>query len=176
MMGIDILIPELALSVRQPWAWAIVAGFKDIENRTLASVRTGRLDRLGRYAVHAAKGMTRAEYLDGFLMMRDIGIMCPPPGALVRGAIVGAVDIVGCVKHSTSPWFFGPRGLMLYNAVRLGAPIPCVGALGFFKWQPSGGEIDAPAKWMAATSSDATPVKPVRKVIVDDLFNREEGQ
>lgn len=27
-------LPELALSVRQPWAWAIIHAGKDIENRS----------------------------------------------------------------------------------------------------------------------------------------------
>jgi hypothetical protein len=26
-------VPKLALSVRQPWAWAIIVGLKPIENR-----------------------------------------------------------------------------------------------------------------------------------------------
>ncbi|MFB6460476.1 ASCH domain-containing protein [Bradyrhizobium tunisiense] len=141
-------LPDLALSVRQPWAWAIVCGLKDIENRTVFSVTKGNLNRRGRFAIHASKGMTREEYVQGYELMRSLDIACPPPGALPRGGIVGAVEIVDCVKQSDSPWFFGPRGLVLRNAMRLGVPIPCSGALGFFKWQPSGGALDAPAKWM----------------------------
>lgn len=169
-------IPDLALSVRQPWAWAIVMGFKDIENRTVFAVTKGSLNRRGRFAVHAAKGMTRAEYLDGYEMMRGIGIACPPPGALVRGAIVGAVEITDCVKQSDSPWFFGPRGLVLRNAMRLGAPVPSVGQLGFFNWKPSGGEIAAPAKWMTTRSDDAAPVRATRAAAPEgDLFSREDA-
>jgi hypothetical protein len=47
-----------ALSIRQPWAWLIVKGYKDIENRTWATKLRGRV------FVHASKGMTRAEYED----------------------------------------------------------------------------------------------------------------
>lgn len=34
-------IPHLALSVRQPWAWAIIHAGKDIENRTWQAVNHG---------------------------------------------------------------------------------------------------------------------------------------
>ncbi len=32
-----------ALSVRQPWAWLIVAGYKDVENRGWATKYRGRI-------------------------------------------------------------------------------------------------------------------------------------
>ncbi|WP_409188395.1 hypothetical protein [Bradyrhizobium sp. RDM4] len=32
-------LPEFALSVRQPWAWAIIHGGKDVENRSAPAVR-----------------------------------------------------------------------------------------------------------------------------------------
>ncbi|MGY4288864.1 hypothetical protein ACVWXO_008084 [Bradyrhizobium sp. LM2.7] len=165
-------IPDLALSVRQPWAWAIVADFKDIENRSGFAIDKGSLNRRGRFAIHAAKGMTRAEYLDGYEMMRGIGVCCPPPGELVRGAIVGSVEIVDCVKASDSPWFFGPRGLVLRNAMRLGVPVPSVGQLGFFNWQPSGGAIAEPAKWMMPQPNDA-PERAALKAAAPDLFSME---
>lgn len=48
--------PAVALSIRQPWAWLIIHGGKDIENRTWPTRFRGRV------AVHAGKGMTRDEY------------------------------------------------------------------------------------------------------------------
>ena len=55
----------LALSIRQPWAWLIVHGWKDIENRTWRTrVR-------GRFLIHAAKGMTNREYLDAIEFAHD---------------------------------------------------------------------------------------------------------
>ncbi len=45
-----------ALTVRQPWAWALMEGGKDIENRKWATTYRGPL------AIHAAAGMTRQEY------------------------------------------------------------------------------------------------------------------
>jgi hypothetical protein len=176
MGEIDLAIPELALSVRQPWAWAIVSGFKDVENRTVFSVQKGNLDRRGRFAIHASKGMTREEYVDAYDLMRSLDIVCPPPAALPRGGIVGHVEIAGCVKKSDSPWFFGPRGLVLRNAIRLGAPIPSVGALGFFRWQPSGGEMDAPAKWMRARGDAPMPASGGAKAAGPDLFSKGDDR
>lgn len=51
----DAEFPKLAISVRQPWAWAIVYAGKDIENRGQVPVRYG-IGAVGRRAVHAAKG------------------------------------------------------------------------------------------------------------------------
>ena len=51
-------LPKFALSVRQPWAWAIIHAGKDIENRSWQAVNRG-LDQRGRIAVHAAKGIAQ---------------------------------------------------------------------------------------------------------------------
>jgi hypothetical protein len=50
----------------------------------------------------------------------------------LRGAIVGKVDIVGCVPYSSSPWFFGRYGFVLKNPVAFSRPVPFKGELGFF--------------------------------------------
>lgn len=108
----DMITPAIALSVRQPWAWAIIHGGKDIENRSWQAVNHG-LNRLGRIAVHAAKGMTQREYVDASSFMSSIGVICPPAAELERGGIIGSVEVIGVCTASPSPWFFGPRGLVL---------------------------------------------------------------
>lgn len=138
-------LPDIALSVRQPWAWAIIYGGKDIENRTAAAVRHGM--KPGRIAIHASKGMTRDEYESARDFIEGVtGQPCPTPDALIRGAIIGSVTVTGVVSEHESDWFFGPRGLVLDGAAPC-APIPSVGALGYFKWT-RGGEIDPPKRWM----------------------------
>lgn len=139
-------IPGTALSVRQPWAWAIIHGGKDIENRSWHAVDRGILRR-GRVAIHAAKGITQQEYASARDFMQSIGVNCPPAADLMRGGIIGAVDVVDIVKASSSPWFFGPRGLVLRN------PVPCrfvpaVGQLGFFVWTPSDEVVVETPRWM----------------------------
>jgi hypothetical protein len=125
-------LPKLALSVRQPWAWAIINAGKDIENRSWQAVNHGLRQR-GRIAVHASKGMTRAEYEDACDTIKANGATCPPAHHLLRGGIIGSVEVVDVVTESDSPWFFGPRGLVLRSPIACEF-IPARGQLGYFAW------------------------------------------
>jgi hypothetical protein len=116
-----------ALSIRQPWAWLIVNGQKDIENRTWATNFRGPVQ------IHAAKGMTLDDYLACEIFCADIpGVRLPAFEELQRGGIVGHAEIVDCVTKSDSPWFVGPVGFVLANP-RPRPFRPCKGALGFFE-------------------------------------------
>ncbi len=140
-------LPRLALSVRQPWAHAIIYFGKDIENRSWQGVNHG-LNKRGRIAIHAAKGMTKAEYWEAREFIDRLGWMCPDPHALRRGGIIGSVEVVDVVKESDSRWFFGPRGLVLRDP-RPCNFIPSVGALGYFKWEEADPSIvPEAAPWM----------------------------
>lgn len=164
-------LPRLALSVRQPWAWAIVHGHKDIENRSWQAVNWG-LNQRGRVCIHAAKGMSREEYEDARDFMGDLGVTCPPAVDLIRGAIVGSVEVVDVVNKSDNPWFVGSRGLVLRNP-ELWSPIPCIGQLGYFDWRRAEIEPPPPAKWMLPPApkpvQQALPIAPAT-VADDDLF------
>lgn len=146
-------IPEIALSVQQPWAWAITAAGKDIENRSRFAVTKGDM-RPRRIAIHASLSMTRDDYEDAAEFMATLGIICPQPDKLARGAIVGMATVTAIVNAHSSPWFFGPRGLVLTDQIAID-PIPAVGALGYFRWKPSGKRLPAPKPWMA--------IKPARE-------------
>lgn len=154
-------LPELALSVRQPWAWAILHAGKDVENRDWRKPNPGLAFR-GRVALHASSGMTQDEY--DAVMPRSAPPI-PPPHLLVRGAIIGHVQIMDIIRDPgremiTSEWFNGPVGLMLHDPVAI-EPIPCAGALGFFAWRKN--RTDAatpPAVWMLP--EDQRPVRPGR--------------
>lgn len=120
--------PIYALSIRQPWAWLIVNGYKDIENRNWKTYFRGSI------YIHAGKGMTANEYEICRLTVKDINpeIILPPPKDLPRGGIVGIAEITNCVSGSQSPWFFGEYGFVLRNA----RPLPfreCRGELGLFR-------------------------------------------
>lgn len=124
-----------ALSIRQPWAWLIVNGFKPIENRTWATRYRGE------FLIHASKGMARGEYedvVDTLLTdprLYDAARALPAFEALARGGIVGSAELVDCISSSESPWFFGSVGFVLANAKPL--PFrPLKGALGFFEVAP----------------------------------------
>jgi len=126
------VLPPLALSVRQPWAWAIVAGHKEIENRSSGAIRSGGMD-CRRIAIHAATGLKQDEYDWGVWRLQKHGVACPRPDELVRGGIIGAVDVVDIVEESDSAWFGGYCGLVLASAMAC-APIPARGELGYFRW------------------------------------------
>ncbi|MFU6893283.1 ASCH domain-containing protein [Pseudomonas aeruginosa] len=115
-----------ALSIRQPWAWLIVNGHKDIENRSWPTRFRGPV------LIHAAKGMTGTEYNDAYFFALDQGITIPHFNDLERGGIVGVATVTGCSDDCLSPWFFGKFGFQLAEAKSL--PFrPCKGRLGFFE-------------------------------------------
>lgn len=140
-------LPALALSVRQPWAHAIIHFGKDIENRSWQAVNHGLRQR-GRIAIHAAKGMTKAEYEEARDFIDRKGWTTPDPHALFRGGIIGSVEVVDVVSRHDSSWFFGPRGLVLRDP-RPCPFVPALGALGYFRWEPADrSTVPAPARWM----------------------------
>lgn len=109
-----------ALSIRQPWAWLIVNGFKDIENRSWPTRFRGLV------LIHAGLRID-----DGFEDSQNWPWAIERPDDFEFGGIVGQAEIVDCVTASPSPWFYGPHGFVLRNARPL--PLrPCRGKLGFF--------------------------------------------
>ena len=134
-----------ALSIRQPWAWAIIrpdvtdvvaraelymtGKIKDIENRSWPTNRTGRV------FVHAGKAWGRDERED-LELCRDLYPDLPWPEKYELGGIVGSVMVRNCVFESPSRWFSGPYGFVLSKAVPTPF-IPLRGMLNFFP-VPSG--------------------------------------
>ena len=115
----------LALSIRQPWAWLIVNGFKDVENRTWGTQHRGPL------LIHAS--MTFDEDCDLEWCQARLGLghgMAMPESidAYPRGGIVGRATLVGSFLPGghiegwtrafieDSPWFTGPLGWALKDA------------------------------------------------------------
>jgi hypothetical protein len=79
----------LALTVKQPWADAIIHAQKDIENRTWPTAYRGPL------AIHAGKSYDEGGRL--FMLRHNLYV----PDDLVSGAIIGVVDLIDCT-HTTS--------------------------------------------------------------------------
>lgn len=128
-------LPDRALSIRQPWAWAIINAGKDIENRDWSTRFRGPV------CIHAAKGVTRNEYEDAANYIGRATAwksLVPDLHALERGGIIGTAEIVDVWDErlfaQPSPWFFGRYGFVLAN-VRPVEFIPVKGALGFFDWR-----------------------------------------
>jgi hypothetical protein len=124
-----------AISLHQPWAWALFHG-KDIENRSWKTNYRGDL------LIHASKIFDYKGYswivknkhlIDDSRIVkltnnfRDFNInnfnFC---------CIIGRVTVVDCVVSSPSPWFFGPYGFVLENPIEFTNPIPFRGQQRFF--------------------------------------------
>ncbi len=89
------------LTVRQPWAWAIIHAGKNIENRSWTNRHV-----VGTIAIHAGSGL---DSLDGL----PRGVKKPNSDELLHGAIIGVVDVVAVVNQHRSKWFIGPLGWVL---------------------------------------------------------------
>lgn len=119
-------LPTKALAVRQPMAWLIVNGHKDVENRPRRTRHRGPL------LIHASGNMTRREYVSAAFLADALGIQLPPMEELELGGIVGVVTVTGCVDDVDSPWFYGEWGYTLKDA----RPLPFQagkGVLGIFE-------------------------------------------
>ncbi|MBY5804126.1 ASCH domain-containing protein [Rhizobium leguminosarum] len=133
-------LPLLALSTRQPWAHAIVKGWKDIENRKWNTSQRGLV------CIHAS-AFIRSNFdsdLDDYsdvVSERIVPGEHPVPSTLMAkdltfGAIIGVARIIDVTMRHSSPWFFGKYGFVLTDQQILAEPIPVKGALGFFDWRP----------------------------------------
>lgn len=113
-----------ALTVRQPWAWAIIHAGKDVENRTWSNRYSH-----GTIAIHASMRAPTVAALPRRVRLPDDEV-------IVRGAIIGVVDVVGIVKRHRSRWFEGPVGWVLRNPRALRTPTLCTGRLGLWTVSP----------------------------------------
>ena len=125
--------PRFALSIRSPWWWFILHGGKDIENRDWPTKVRGRV------YIHASKWFVRSQVIDDWTFAHKhvsaSGRAIWPGINNVKahgGHIVGTVEVIDCVTESDSPWFFGKYGFVQRDPQFI-KPIPCKGALGFFK-------------------------------------------
>ena len=117
-----------ALTLRPHWAWLVVNGHKDIENRSWPTHLRGRI------WIHASSSpVTKAEYERFLGICRERRIKKFPSRQDIKfGGIVGSVEIVDCVTKSRSYWFGGEFGFVLKKARRT-VFRPMKGKLGFFE-------------------------------------------
>ncbi len=94
------------LSVKQPWAWLICSGIKDIENRTWPTKFRGRV------LIHASakevKGTMQEVYTGE--QRQELTHLALNHGfrfgenTKITSSIIGSVEIVDCVLNSKSIW------------------------------------------------------------------------
>lgn len=125
-----------ALTLKQPWAYAVTHLGKRVENRTWAPPRSI----VGHdIAIHAGKSIER----DSVRNLAADGYQLPE--RYVTGAIVAVATVTGyCtdadVMDADDEWYVGPVGWKL-ECVRRVRPYCCNGALGLWQtpalWVPS---------------------------------------
>ncbi|UXA36869.1 ASCH domain-containing protein [Pseudomonas juntendi] len=120
-----------ALSIKQPWAWLIIHGGKDVENRTWHTKLRGR------FLIHASAGCTHRYWAESVSFALNAGLIkhaadVPTIDELERGGIIGSVDLVDSVDSSDSPWYMGEKAFLLRDPKPLPF-IPLKGQLQFFE-------------------------------------------
>jgi hypothetical protein len=132
-----------ALTVQQPWAWAIAAQDKDVENRAwktsyrgLLAIHAGRTgDDGARLPVERAARRFKTIRAESLLAKRISEV------SLRFGCIVAVATLAGChderteePRNSCSPWGQpGQYHWQLANVRPLPEPVPCKGALGLWR-------------------------------------------
>lgn len=131
--------PLRALSVRQPWAWAICHG-KDVENRSRGTKHRGLL------AIHASKSAPfKQDVEDPRIVDLTVANGLDDPSS-AQGAVVAVAELVTChlspdfggtcgaTRPPCSPW--AERDVyhwQLANVRPLPEPVPCRGMLGLWR-------------------------------------------
>lgn len=128
-----------ALSIRQPWAHAIMHFGKRVENRVWKSAPRFMIGQT--FLIHASAGCTAEEFWCAGECMRDIYQRSPWPGSTIipalkelpRGALVARARLADARWGVVDPWAEPTcLHLVLADVEPLPAPIPFKGALGFF--------------------------------------------
>ena len=112
-----------ALTVRQPWASAIMLG-KDVENRSWPTHHRGPL------LVHAGTGAWTDDDVDHVEALLGVEL----PDELDVGVVLGVVEVVDCVRTSASPWAVaGQWHWLLARPRQFHAPPLARGRLGLWR-------------------------------------------
>ncbi len=163
-----------AISIRQPWADAILVGAKSPENRSR------RVKFRGDVLIHAGI----AYDYDGtdFVMARfaDRGLRSSTivQAAKIerRGALLGIATIVDCVRASEvsdddAAWAFGPWCIIFKNPQPFPYAIPYKGQLGLFNVP----DATVASAIKALTPTSAPVIKPLLKPYCDEPGRSHDG-
>jgi hypothetical protein len=121
-------VPNRALSIRQPWTWAILYAGKRVENRSWYT------DYRGPIYLHSGR---EVEY-DALECLRpEIEAIERPRPPAVCGALLATAILADCVRPNDVPddqlrWVAGPWCFLLRDVRLLARPIPWRGNLGLF--------------------------------------------
>lgn len=120
--------PTKALTLKQPWAWAVMHG-KDVENRVWNTHHRGP------FWIHTSAGMTRKYYEDAKAFIEERGLQVPPMGELILGSIIGHATIVKVAPKLDVPelkWHMPQQfGFVLTNITEA-PPVAYIGSRRFW--------------------------------------------
>lgn len=137
------------LTVKQPWAFLLIAGLKDVENRNWPTNHRGEL------FIHASVEksfdwdaliwlMEQKQMGALWAVVRHFGLILndePEKSSITKhheefGAILGSVNLDGCISNSTSPWAMSDSKFhwLASNAKPI-TPIPARGSLGLWNYE-----------------------------------------
>ena len=113
-----LVVTDNYLSIRQPYAWAIISGIKNVENRDWSTNIRGRI------YIHAGSNKTELKWGMENLKKHRVKPL-PDEDELIFGALIGSVEIVDCLERSRSQWHApGKWGFVLAKPIPLPRPIP----------------------------------------------------
>lgn len=148
MSPIRTLQPMKALTLHQPWAWAVSVGLKPIENRTWAP--RGQLSPGDRLAIHAGLKLEAWQGRQNLATVRELAVKAGRGAEvprdledprLVRGAVVAVATYGGVVSNQAAAdlvrpgageWYAGEVGWVLRDVTQLRQPIGCRGFQGLW--------------------------------------------
>ena len=125
-----------ALSIKQPWCWAILNHYKDIE------IRTWNTNYRGYIALHAGKKIDHNDYF----LLKDMDIPLPLESTLETGKILGYTYLYDVIPYkeyqrfydhherhrNRSAWWDGrQKGFILQDVTKI-KPIEFKGKLSLF--------------------------------------------
>jgi hypothetical protein len=117
-----------ALTIRQPFAWAVIYGGKDVENRGWRTSYRGPL------VIHAAREPDPAAAEDVLRTIADPVLLGHPAAAWqARGAFIGLVFLAEIRADSPSPWAMaGQYNWVLEFPAPIDPPVPARGRPGLW--------------------------------------------
>ena len=128
-----------ALTIRQPWAWAVIYAGRDVENRRWQTAYRGPL------LIHAAKQADPAAAARLLWTMSDPEAFGQPRTAFeARGAIIGIAYLSEILTDSPSQWAEQRcYHWKLESPAPVDAPVPCQGRQRL--WNPPRAAVEAVA-------------------------------
>lgn len=125
-----------ALTLWQPWAYAVAHLGKDVENRQWKPW-AGIIGQ--RIAIHASKRWVKRDMEAWCASLVIHGLAEELPLAALAeqcGKVVATARVTEIVEASDSVWFTGPYGWVLADVAVLKTPIACRGAQGMWDLPP----------------------------------------